>query len=178
MNQEFKKLFVEALRSGQYKQGVGRLSQWIKPNQIFCALGVACDVVAKNPALVPNIVGEWDAFTENVEAVNPWPFKTKSTVGETGKDLSYTHSFPTVLAFELGMVVDGKKYDKDTNSMVPQLQPNVHWNFLEHQLPMIKQEVFEKTNLNLAIGACCSVAGLNDNKVPFPVIADIVEKYS
>lgn len=43
MNTEIKKLWVDALRSGEYKQGKGRL----KDEDKFCCLGVLCDLHAK-----------------------------------------------------------------------------------------------------------------------------------
>jgi hypothetical protein len=43
MNKEIKKLWVEALRSGEYKQARGRLRDEDK----FCCLGVLCDLHAK-----------------------------------------------------------------------------------------------------------------------------------
>jgi hypothetical protein len=43
MNVENIKLWVEALRSDEYKQGKGRLRQ----DDEFCCLGVACDVFRK-----------------------------------------------------------------------------------------------------------------------------------
>lgn len=45
MNSEIKQLWIDALRSGEYKQGVGVLHG---RSNSFCCLGVLCDVVAKN----------------------------------------------------------------------------------------------------------------------------------
>lgn len=42
------KLWVEALRSGEYKQGKGQLA--IRKEDTFCCLGVACEIAAKNGA--------------------------------------------------------------------------------------------------------------------------------
>jgi hypothetical protein len=50
MNVENIKLWVEALRSDEYKQGKGRLRQ----DDEFCCLGVACDVFRKATG-----EGEW-----------------------------------------------------------------------------------------------------------------------
>lgn len=46
MKPEIKKLWVDALRSGQYKQGRERLQQ----HGLFCCLGVLCDLAVKNGA--------------------------------------------------------------------------------------------------------------------------------
>lgn len=55
MNQEIKKKWVEALRSGQYVQGFGQL----KVANQFCCLGVLCDLHAKETG------GEWDGLIQN-----------------------------------------------------------------------------------------------------------------
>lgn len=43
MNQEIKKKWVDALRSGEYQKGVGNLN-W---GGAFCCLGVLCDIHSK-----------------------------------------------------------------------------------------------------------------------------------
>ncbi|NJO64367.1 MAG: hypothetical protein HC836_41225 [Richelia sp. RM2_1_2] len=48
MNQEVKKRWVEALRSGKYKQGEQCLTQIDDDGQrLYCCLGVLCDLAAK-----------------------------------------------------------------------------------------------------------------------------------
>lgn len=54
MNQEIKKLWVEALRSGEYAQTGGELRVANK----FCCLGVLCDIYKKEKN-----DGEWDEGT-------------------------------------------------------------------------------------------------------------------
>lgn len=44
MNQEIKARWVTALRSGEYKQGIGMLR---RENGDFCCLGVLCDLHSK-----------------------------------------------------------------------------------------------------------------------------------
>lgn len=44
MNQRIKKIWLEALRSGEYKKGVGCLRA---NDNTFCCLGVLCDLYAK-----------------------------------------------------------------------------------------------------------------------------------
>jgi hypothetical protein len=44
MNSEVKKLWLDALRSGEYVQAYGRL----KADKGFCPLGVLCDIAIKN----------------------------------------------------------------------------------------------------------------------------------
>lgn len=52
MRKELKEKWLEALRSGKYKQGRGELRS---VNDEFCCLGVLCDVSGQ---------GEWDKRTE------------------------------------------------------------------------------------------------------------------
>lgn len=46
MNARIKKLWVKALRSGKYKQGIGQLRR-DNGEPKFCCLGVLCDIHAK-----------------------------------------------------------------------------------------------------------------------------------
>ena len=48
MNQEIKKLWLEALRSGDYKQARGTLRRQYGDNPHHCCLGVLCEIVVKN----------------------------------------------------------------------------------------------------------------------------------
>lgn len=52
MKQEWKDKWVAALRSGEYKQGIGHLQT---KDGGFCCLGVLCDVVHKELG-----IGEWE----------------------------------------------------------------------------------------------------------------------
>lgn len=47
MNQEVKRKWVEALRSGKYEQGVFNLKSKIKSKTQYCCLGVLCDIYLK-----------------------------------------------------------------------------------------------------------------------------------
>ena len=55
MNQEVKRLWVEALRSGEYEQGTGDLRTGTRT---FCCLGVLCDIYHKQTGL-----GSWDVLS-------------------------------------------------------------------------------------------------------------------
>lgn len=44
MNAEIKKRWLEALRSGEYKQGRGHLRQYERGEHTYCCLGVLCDL--------------------------------------------------------------------------------------------------------------------------------------
>lgn len=55
MDARIKKLWVAALRSGEYKQGKGRLRRPLPGSEFeFCCLGVLCDLHAKETRQ-----GEW-----------------------------------------------------------------------------------------------------------------------
>lgn len=44
MNPEVKALWLNALRSGEYQQGTGKLKQTYGGDQRYCCLGVLCDL--------------------------------------------------------------------------------------------------------------------------------------
>lgn len=72
MNQEVKQAWLQALRSGEYKQGNGNLHK----GDAFCCLGVLCDIAAKQG------IGKWMYEDE------PWP----ATFIETTIDDDITNS--------------------------------------------------------------------------------------
>lgn len=47
MREDVKNLWVEALRSGEYRQGVGRLAKKVDGRKEHCCLGVLCDLAVK-----------------------------------------------------------------------------------------------------------------------------------
>ncbi len=57
MNQEVKRLWLEALRSGVFPQGTGALQN----SGQFCCLGVLCELAVKNRIIPPpNVEGYYD----------------------------------------------------------------------------------------------------------------------
>lgn len=44
--------WIEALRSGEYRQGKGYLNRYKNGESLFCCLGVACEVAMKNGVVV------------------------------------------------------------------------------------------------------------------------------
>ncbi len=49
MKPEIAKIWVDALRSGEYKQAKGKLAtQDLKGNKEFCCLGILCELAIKN----------------------------------------------------------------------------------------------------------------------------------
>lgn len=53
MNEEIKKIWVKALKSGKYKQGKGKLSHAGR----YCCLGVLCSIYAREKKIkLPNVI--------------------------------------------------------------------------------------------------------------------------
>ncbi len=86
MNAEIKKQWVDALRSGHYAQGQGRLRQCNN----FCCLGVLCDLYSNNhPEAWDDADGGADyEFMDNAtylpDAVIQWADLTKYQCGDFG----------------------------------------------------------------------------------------------
>lgn len=82
MNSEIKKLWVAALRSGDYKQGKLRLRNPYKGGQTsFCCLGVLCNLHAiAHPEIAKEEKDEWTYMGEGgvlPAAVSAWAGLTK-----------------------------------------------------------------------------------------------------
>ena len=68
MNQEIKQKWLEALRSGKYKQG--RLGLRNKQNE-FCCLGVLCDVLDNNKWLLDELWSiEFYKYDDSISVAN------------------------------------------------------------------------------------------------------------
>src|SRR5690348_18296721 len=79
MNQEIKKKWVKALRSGEYKQGTSLL--YNSANETYCCLGVLCDLYTKETKIeyrkdgeikeiLPNEVIKWAGLEDNDPMIN------------------------------------------------------------------------------------------------------------
>lgn len=53
MDQEIKKEWVEALRSGEYVQGQRRLHEIVDEEHKYCCLGVLCEIAKKHKVNLP-----------------------------------------------------------------------------------------------------------------------------
>lgn len=75
MNEEVKAKWLEALRSGEYKQGTGTLRDG---EDNFCCLGVLCDVAIKNGVELAVAHREDDSDDWNYDG-NSWylPYRVK-----------------------------------------------------------------------------------------------------
>ena len=85
---ENRKKWVEALRSGKYKQGTGLLFDGEK----YCCLGVLCEVAKINRSFNDNgffIYGDSEAFASSPEAMNFVGLETES--GSFWSDNSENH---------------------------------------------------------------------------------------
>ena len=102
MNQDIKKIWVDELRSGKYKQGRTRLKQGDK----FCCLGVLCEI-AKEFGLAEN-----ESITVLDEAHKKWaglPSSRGDCVIINGNDNVLTHHNDDGVSFkELADAIDGQ----------------------------------------------------------------------
>ena len=71
MNQQIKQLWVNALRSGEYKQATGRL----RKNDGYCCLGVLCDLHSKTTG-----EGHWEGEGEGDQAYSTTIEDDKSNI--------------------------------------------------------------------------------------------------
>lgn len=72
MNPEVKKKWLEALRSGEYKQGKDQLKQEQNGDCSYCCLGVLCDLFAKETGTSwDNQILKYDAMMPT-EPVRNW----------------------------------------------------------------------------------------------------------
>jgi hypothetical protein len=92
---EVKKLWVDALRSGEYKQGQSRL----RDGDTFCCLGVLCDLYRKDQgkrwykhpilgltmngeeAYLPLAVREWAGIEVQSPEAGPYPLSVHNDTG-------------------------------------------------------------------------------------------------
>lgn len=65
MNPEVKALWLEALRSGRYDQGVGNLKAGDPDNPAYCCLGVLCELAANAGVIPPGKRIEEDPHNTN-----------------------------------------------------------------------------------------------------------------
>jgi hypothetical protein len=83
--------WVEALRSGEYKQGTSCLHQVVGEEKFFCCLGVACDL-AKD-----QLNGVWGTPSRGVISDgNRWKFTIPNPTGDGNIDLYGSLSDPGV----------------------------------------------------------------------------------
>ena len=68
MNKDIKKKWVDALRSGEYKQGKGQLRN---SKGEFCCLGVLCDLAVKEG--IVKELAECDVFYYDGDTLTPPP---------------------------------------------------------------------------------------------------------
>lgn len=91
MTPEFKALWIEALRSGKYKQGRGALRR----GDTFCCLGVACDLIDPD-AWEGGEAMDWDGYRSNGLFV---PFMATSDSCELARLNDKGYSFDEIADF-------------------------------------------------------------------------------
>lgn len=106
MNPDVKKKWLEALRSGEYKQGKEALRL---PDNTFCCLGVLCDLHAKETGnqwlpvdgdmeylggtcVVPDEVMQWAGLPEEDPLVGGLTDQDKKYISCLNDELDYTFS--------------------------------------------------------------------------------------
>ena len=140
MYPEFKKPWIEALRSGKYEQGFKYLNRDGK----YCCLGVLCDLLAK----------------DNLISVYPLQ-DTHQTIeyeGDTG-GLSIEVQLIVGLQDDIGNI---RLTPKAKKALIPYYDQLTRNSCALDEHP--KNWVF------------ASLAVLNDKKIPFSVIADLIEE--
>lgn len=94
MNQQVKERWLDALRSGEYRQGAGRL-RW---DDRFCCLGVLCDLHAKETGnewrakvdylgknhLLPSMVVKWAELDDGDPVIDDPHFSSLSQMNDHG----------------------------------------------------------------------------------------------
>ena len=75
MKKELKEAWIEALRSGEYKQGVGALCEEVKEVKTYCCLGVLADICG--PHIDESLAwklknGCWALVNEKGEDMDEW----------------------------------------------------------------------------------------------------------
>lgn len=64
MNKDNLRLWVDALRSGEYEQTQGMLARKQGEQTSYCCLGVACEVAAANGVIIPKTVDSYPTMDE------------------------------------------------------------------------------------------------------------------
>ena len=154
MNQEVKTLWLEALRSGRYKQGAGQL--YNPQDNTYCCLGVLCDISEQ---------GSWygNRFVNSLEAEN----RKREFLARKDKDPNDLESYIAIFGnrnFPSETVarwagIEELMFDSDYNPLVdisPELAPEVAGTYTSEKDKM-------------------TVAELNDLGIPFTKIADLIE---
>lgn len=156
MNPDVKKAWVEALRSDNYKQGVGALCI-VTPNKqkYHCCLGVLCDLYGGSNDTLP--------LRERVVEVQPSgvvPSTTKERYGQNAYTLMYalaSSTLPTAVSDWAGLRDDNPRFAFNTE---------------------VAKAFAQRThNLEEEDADHTSLAHLNDHGYTFAEIADIIEKY-
>jgi len=145
MQPDVKKLWVEALRSGEYKQARGHLKLVDdQSNEQFCVLGILCDLHRKHVTSI-----EWDYYTyPYLEDDSTWKVKS------TGIYFSSDCSLPLAVQEWAGL--------KDS---IPCVSPSLN----------ALKIVYQDTMVRLRLGEKVSLAALNDDGVNFEDLANVIE---
>jgi hypothetical protein len=83
MNPEIKKRWVEALRSGKYKQGKHSLAR----GENFCCLGVLCELATKEGVVKRERLGNGFIYYNSCHSHLPWPVCTWGELQEVNPSI-------------------------------------------------------------------------------------------
>lgn len=114
MNPDVKKLWLEALRSGEYEQGVGRLMKFDPDgNTNYCCLGVLCDIAVQNNVtsapdysdedgcmvfdremdFLPPSIADWAGIDQDPEVDNPFEeFDSRTKIAQLNDSYGWSFS--------------------------------------------------------------------------------------
>jgi hypothetical protein len=99
MNEEIKRRWIEALRSGRYQQG----TQYLRQGDRYCVLGVLCDLYATDAWIAPEDVN--DPY---------WYLDAREALPEEVVDWA---GLPDENPYVLVEMADGNTYPRDLGSL-------------------------------------------------------------
>lgn len=146
MNPVEKAKWVAALKSGNFPQAGGAL----KTDEGFCCLGVLCEVSG---------LGEWEKEKTNVDVL------------DSESQMGYPYSKANTKVWEVG---------NSSAAILPSFVVSLVWLESDNPYVSIPEELLPEINrtceLTLGLGAKVNLTLLNDHKVPFPLIAQLIER--
>ena len=96
MKQNILKEWIDALRSGEYSQGEGQLCAYDEDdNELFCCLGVLCEIAAKQGVAVNKTISENDGspvvFYDDKKDFLPDSVRVWAGLNHENPSISYDH---------------------------------------------------------------------------------------
>ena len=152
MNPEIKKRWIDALKSGDYKQGTESLCC----NDSFCCLGVLCDLYIQDTKN-----GEW--FSYSVDEYKD-TYETKFAIRNEESNIIEGEILPSIVADWAGIPVEKRNspkrlstYNSTCDILVPKQE-----EYISNRLDIPKDHI--------------TLAELNDLGASFEYLADVIER--